>query len=437
MGIPELSFTSNFWCGGSAVLKVTAATVILVTIAEILLLPLFPLPGASRWYMAGMLAVFNLLIALVSGYLVISLFSGPRGRGNSGDTLAIVYDTLPVLRRGLNPQTAAKTAGIIGKLQDVRGVLISDRERVLAVHGHDFDHPAWSEAVTRRVTEALSRRPAQVVRLHQPAVNGRPAASVVVVPLRVRDQVVGTLGLVGEDSPQPATDMVRMARTIGQLLTMQIELGQLDRQTQLATEAELSALRAQINPHFLFNTLNTMISYTRDDPETTRRLLFRLAGLLRTKVHATRQLVSFAEEYQAIKDYLYIEQARFPDKLRVIYEVDPQVMKVSVPAFSVQPLVENAVRHAITPKIGPGTVQLIARLDFLSLRVHITVKDDGVGMPSERVQQVLRPRPHEASNVGLSNINERLKRLYGKHYSLRIDSQPGRGTTVQMRIPMR
>ncbi|MDR7461696.1 MAG: histidine kinase, partial [Armatimonadota bacterium] len=224
---------------------------------------------------------------------------------------------------------------------------------------------------------------------------------------------------------------------------MQLELAHMDQQARLAAEAELRALRAQINPHFFFNTLNTVVSYLRDDPETARRLLLRLADLFRMNMELQGQIIPFADEYQYIRDYLFIEQARFRDRLRVVYDIDPQVLKVGVPALSVQPIVENAVRHGIGPKNGPGTVEIRARLDLLTLRVHVVVRDDGVGMPPERVAEVLAARSGNGDRrsgrrgVGLANVAERLRRLYGDAYSLQIDSTPGKGTTVHLRLPLR
>ncbi|MDR5698146.1 MAG: histidine kinase, partial [Armatimonadota bacterium] len=258
-----------------------------------------------------------------------------------------------------------------------------------------------------------------------------------------RQEALGALALVLVPEAGSVEEVSRSAELFARFLAMQLELAYMDQQARLAAEAELRALRAQINPHFFFNTLNTIVSYLRDEPETARRLLLRLADLFRMNMELQGQIIPFADEFQYIRDYLFIEQARFRDRLRVTYDIDPQVLKVGVPALSVQPLVENAVRHGIAPKNGPGTLEIRARLDLLLLRVHITVRDDGVGMPPERVEEILHGHPGEAmprsvrGGVALANVRERLRRLYGDACSLEIESTPGRGTTVHLRLPMR
>lgn len=205
---------------------------------------------------------------------------------------------------------------------------------------------------------------------------------------------------------------------------------------ELAAEAELKALRAQINPHFLFNVLNTVVAHIGDDPVTARQLITRLADFLRYSLRQTGQLISFQEEFSYVKTYLYLEKARYGDRLQVIYHIDPQVLGAQVPALVVQPLVENAVRHGVAPKVGRGSVILSAHVDFLHMRLNVTVADDGVGIPPERLEDLLTGPADRERGVGLRNVNERLKRLYGESYGLQIRSRPGRGTRVHFRIPI-
>jgi two-component system LytT family sensor kinase len=324
---------------------------------------------------------------------------------------------------------------MLAQLENVRGVVVAERREVLASEGPAFDDPQVLEAVQQVLREVQSRGGA--VR------RALAGAAVVAAPLVYRRDVLGALGFVVSENGESVNDVARAADVFARLLAMQLALAQMDQQARLAAEAELRALQAQINPHFFFNTLNTVVSYMRDDPEIARRLLLRLADLFRMNMHLSGQIIPFADEYQYIRDYLFIEQARFRDRLRVTYDIDPQVLKVGVPALSVQPLVENAVRHGIAPKNGPGTVEIRARLDLLLLRVHITVRDDGAGMPPERVAEIVQSAPTDAAprntrrGVALANVRERLRRLYGDACSLEIESTPGKGTTVHLRLPMR
>lgn len=417
-------------------LRIAGAAVALVTLVEALLL--YPALKAAGPATAVVVVATNFTLAFLVGYLVFNSVSlATRGGQPPPGALRIVQDTLPVLRQGLNRETAAKTAEIMSQHQGALAVMVTDREQVLALAGY-WENTAWKDTVHQAARQAMKQGGTRVVRVAGASAHGGPGVSAVLAPLRVKQEVVGCLALMAQVKPPEGEDLRRSAEIFAQFLSMQIELGQLDRQAQLAAEAELNALRAQINPHFLFNTLNTIVSYSRDDPEMTRRLLLRLADLFRSTMQLNGQILPFAEEYQHVRNYLFIEQARHRDKLKVVYDIDPQVLKVGIPALSVQPLVENAVRHGVGPKQAPGTVQVRARLDFLNMRVEIMVQDDGVGIPPDRIPDLLRPRAGgRGRGVGLSNINERLKRLYGDSFHLRIESRPGHGTRVQFRIPMR
>jgi len=411
------------------VLRIAAASAGLLTVLETIVL--HSLVRADPVSLAVSLGLFNAVLAVVVGRLSVAQVGySRRGRG-----LPALPDPLPVLRDGLNRETARQAADMLAGLEGVRAVAVADGREVLAVCGPAAQDAAVVEAVERVVEAARAGARAQ----RRPVPGGLALA----YPLAHRREVLGALALVLAPDCPSVEDVARSAELFSRFLSMQLELAHMDQQARLAAEAELRALRAQINPHFFFNTLNTVLSYLRDDPETARRILLRLADLFRMNMELQGQIIPFADEYQYIRDYLFIEQARFRDRLRVVYDVDPQVLKVGVPALSVQPLVENAVRHGIAPKNGPGTVEIRARLDLLTLRVHVVVRDDGVGMPPERVAEVLAPRPPNGDRrgsrrgVGLANVAERLRRLYGDAYGLQIDSAPGRGTTVHLRLPMR
>lgn len=408
-------------------LRIAAASAGLLTVLETIVL--YSMLRADPVSLAISVGLFNAVLAVVVGRLSVAQV-GFRRRS----ALPAMPEPLPVLRDGLNRDTAHQTADMLARLEGVRAVAVADRETVLAVCGRGAEQSQAREAVEEAAAAArTSGRP------HR---RQTPAGLAVAYPLAHRREVLGALAMVLASDCPAVEDVSRSAELFARFLTMQLELAYMDQQARLAAEAELRALRAQINPHFFFNTLNTVVSYLRDDPEIARRILLRLADLFRMNMELQGQIIPFADEYQYIRDYLFIEQARFRDRLRVVYDIDPQVLKVGVPALSVQPIVENAVRHGIGPKNGPGTVEIRARLDLLTLRVHITVRDDGVGMPAERVAELLRPRPSNGDRrarrgVGLANVAERLRRLYGDAYGLQIDSAPGRGTTVHLRLPMR
>src|SRR5262245_15322796 len=199
--------------------------------------------------------------------------------------------------------------------------------------------------------------------------------------------------------------------------------------TELAATAQLAALRAQINPHFLFNSLNSIAQLIRVDPDKAEGCVERLAEIFRYILHRAEQwFVPLSEELQMTRAYLDIERARFDERLRVETRVDPKSMRSLIPNLILQPLVENALKHGLSRKVGVGTVSIDATVEGELLT--LTVGDDGLGM-AERVLGEVYDR-----GVGLRNLRERLERLYGPEHLPVIESVPGRGTTVRIRLPV-
>jgi two-component system LytT family sensor kinase len=199
-------------------------------------------------------------------------------------------------------------------------------------------------------------------------------------------------------------------------------------QEKALIQARVDALISQINPHFLFNTLNTVSSLIRFDPDTARSVLLKLSNILRRRLKIQLHFVPLKQELEFIDDYLDIEVVRFGrDKLQIRKEIEPGTLDVMIPSMILQPLIENAIRHGIGPKIEGGTITL--RVTRGKGLLSIEVGDDGVGISDERRSGILE------SGIGISNVHERLKVLYGQDYSMRIASQPGKGTAIRIEIP--
>ncbi len=203
---------------------------------------------------------------------------------------------------------------------------------------------------------------------------------------------------------------------------------QLEAQQRLLNEARLNALTAQINPHFLFNTLNTVSSLVRTNPDQARTVVGKLAGILRKLLRKHDNYTSLREELGFIDDYLSIEQARFGDKLRFEREIEPETLDLQVPSMLLQPLVENSLKHGIASKLEGGTIRLQSRV--ISGRLHLLVEDDGVGISEARLARLFE------QGIGVNNVNERLKVLFGSDYKMWIDSKPGGGTRTGIEIPL-
>jgi two-component system, LytTR family, sensor kinase len=205
----------------------------------------------------------------------------------------------------------------------------------------------------------------------------------------------------------------------------------LEEQKRLLLEARLDALQRQINPHFLFNTLNSIASLVRSRPEQARELIVRLANILRRRLRDHDAFVAFSEELATTEDYLSIEVARFGgEKLRVLKEIDPQTLHIPVPSMLLQPLVENSIKHGLEPRIAGGAVTLRSRME--GNRLVIEVEDDGVGIAPGRAHSsgVLR-----GTGIGMKNVRERLQVLYGEAAAFDVTSRPGRGTKVTLAFP--
>ena len=204
----------------------------------------------------------------------------------------------------------------------------------------------------------------------------------------------------------------------------------LEEQKRLLLEARLDALQRQINPHFLFNTLNSIASAVRSQPELAREMTVKLANILRALLKDHDTFVPLSEELKFTDDYLDIEVARFgPDKLRVAKDIDPQTLGVLVPSILLQPLIENSIKHGLEPRLHGGTVTLRSRLEHD--RVLIEVADDGVGMGGRPISMLRRT----GAGIGMRNVQERLEVLYGERARFDIVSNPGRGTLVSIEIP--
>jgi len=207
----------------------------------------------------------------------------------------------------------------------------------------------------------------------------------------------------------------------------------LEEQTRLLLEAKLDALQRQINPHFLFNTLNSITSLVRSKPELAREMIVKLAHILRILLKDREAFVPFAEELAFTDDYLSIEVVRFGEKLRVVKEIAEETLGVVVPSMLLQPLLENSIKHGLEPRIDGGTVTLRSRFT-LDGRLLVEVEDDGVGIaPGQSVAGRL-DRP--GYGIGMKNVRERMKVLYGDSAEVEIESRPGRGTKVRLIMPV-
>jgi two-component system LytT family sensor kinase len=201
----------------------------------------------------------------------------------------------------------------------------------------------------------------------------------------------------------------------------------LEQQKNLLMEARLQALTSQINPHFLFNTLNSVSSLIRTNPEQARVMILKLSRILRRLLRKHEHLSPLRDELDFIDDYLSIEQIRYGGKLRFEKHIEPRALDVLVPSMLLQPLVENCIKHGLSGKVEGGTIVLRARRE--RSRLYVSVEDDGAGISQDRLSNLM------GSGIGVNNVNERLKVLFGEEGLLRIESEEGKGTRVEIQVP--
>ncbi len=202
----------------------------------------------------------------------------------------------------------------------------------------------------------------------------------------------------------------------------------LEQHQQLLLKARMDALSSQINPHFLFNTLNTVSALIRFDPDSARGVVLKLSNILRRLLRKHETFVPLREELQFIDDYLDIEVARFgKDNLDIVKHIDEAALEAFVPSMLLQPMVENCLKHGLAPKLGGGKIEL--RTTNTEGRLRIEIEDNGVGISEEKMPHVY------VEGIGLSNVRERLRVLYGADFHLDIESRPGEGTVIRIEIP--
>jgi two-component system LytT family sensor kinase len=203
----------------------------------------------------------------------------------------------------------------------------------------------------------------------------------------------------------------------------------LDLKERMLSQARLAALTSQINPHFLFNTLNTVSSLIRTNPDRARQVVYKLSSILRRLLRKADNFTPLRDELAFIDDYLSIELVRFGDKLQFVKEIDPAALDCQVPAMLLQPIIENSIKHGLANKLEGGTIRLAASLGSEG-KLLLRVEDDGVGIEEARLNTLL-----EHGGIGVSNVNERLEVLFGKDYRLSVNSRPGEGTSTEIELP--
>lgn len=348
-------------------------------------------------------------------------------------SLLIADKTLQYLKNGLTMETASKAAEVIYKSTDFDAIAITDQSKILAHIGVGDDHHLAGEFCKTAVTfQALQTGQITIANTKEAigcSHRNCKLVSSIVVPLKDGLETRGALKLY-KTTEEILEQDIELSKGLGNIFSSQLELSRLEIISKTAIQAEIKALQAQINPHFLFNAINTIVSLIRTNPESARSLLTRLSDYFRMNMQANKDFITLNEEINHVKAYLIIEKARFNDKLNINYDLKCN-MKYTIPPLSIQPLVENAVQHGVNKKVDGGDITI--RISESQKYYTVEVIDDGIGMTKEKLEEV--KRYDESTGIGISNVYKRIKSCYGDRCQFIIKSTVYSGTSIKMTIP--
>jgi len=385
----------------------------------------------DQMVLAGAIGVAVGVLLTLALVLVRSLARGSRDLGGEVEratsrTLHIAGQAAAELRGGQIPDTvrAARHLRALLGAQAVAIVLDDSGDGDIAADGS----VPGLDTSARRISDQVRRTGRRQVFPRRDARDGAPHEAVG-APMLVEGEVRGVLIAFAETVRGP---LVRATGEVAEWCASQIVLAELEASRAGLAEAELRALRAQISPHFIYNSLAAIASFITTDPERARTLVLDFADFTRYSFRQEGEFTTLAQELVSIRHYLELERARFGERLDVRLRIAPETLSTVIPFLSVQPLVENAVRHGLEPLAAGGRI-VIAAADEVT-HTEISVEDDGAGMDPEQVRQALSG-PTLTTHVGLRNVDTRLRRLYGAAGGLAVETNIGAGTMVRMRIP--
>ncbi|MGE6124262.1 sensor histidine kinase [Aeromonas media] len=347
----------------------------------------------------------------------------------SAKALTIANRTLGIMTQGFTPEASRKIAHIVQEETGVGAVAITDTDKILAFIGTGEDHHKPGTPITSAITlQAIAQNKVLFA-----DGNSRPyrcsisphcqLGSVLVIPLQGDQGVIGTIKLY-----EPKKRLfLKINHTLGEgianLLSQQLLSGRLEQQQRLLVQSELKLVQAQINPHFLFNTLNTISAITRRDPERARQLLLHLSLFFRKNLKRQSGLTTLREEQEHCQSYLEIEQARFGERLTVINEIPPHLADMQLPSFTLQPLIENAIKHGICSLLEQGRIRLFAEEG-----------PEGVTLCVEDNAGAWQPGP-QGDGLGMSIVDRRLKSAFGERFGIQVQCEPEQWTRVSFTLP--
>jgi two-component system sensor histidine kinase LytS len=381
------------------------------------------------------------IVAAVALLLVLVLINSNPDRlraRQSERTLKLAAQTLPHMQKGLNEESAQAVCKLLVPATGTSAVAITDREKILGYFGREMDtHRIGTPIRTAATRRTIKEGKMQVARSYEEIdadERFESMAAAITVPLKQHDEVIGVLKFYYKTPRQLDENQQAMAEGLGGLLEMQLRLAELEYQRELAVKMNLKALQAQINPHFLFNTINTIAALIRTDPGRARILLREFATFYRQTLDSSMKDITLDREITQTLRYIGFEKARFgSDRILVKIEVEEGLKSIAVPAFIIQPLAENAVAHG---RSEDRILHITITASEIDGYVVIYVDDDGVGMPESTQERALSDNTEHSEHAGvaLKNVAERLEGFFGINAGLKVQSEVGVGTRIVLNL---
>jgi len=404
-------------------------------------------PFVAAWELEKVIAIPTIVANSLSVglfiYIVRDVFSEQEKMQarSAQQAMRVIGKTSRLLRCGLTEEVAEKLAHELYYELRPAAVAITGETNVLAFLGSGSDHHVKGKPILTAATALSKKKGETVIATDKSGIGcpylNCPLTGVVDVPLMINQEFMGSIKIFKTKKEPILPYEIELIQGIADFLSLQLAYFKMDEQARLLAQAEYNILKAQINPHFLFNTLATIRSLIRNEPETARVLIKDLSDLLRKTMAQNREFIEIREELATVFRYIRLEKARFGEKIKVVNTIPEEVLEHNIPVFSIQPIVENAIKHGLANKKLGGTVFIRAWHNEHTL--YIEVADDGVGIPQEKLSHLLQDDLNSIKatriGIGIRNVNNRLTRIYEGKGGLRITSTEGVGTQVEIFLP--
>lgn len=438
-GLVYLYFKKNNMPDRIFSFKTALLTTMFCELIQMLIILAVSRPEAKAWDLVSDIALPMMAANSVGAGLFVSIFKDSKntienyGAEFSKKALNIANKTLTFLPEGLNESSARKLVRVILSETGVGAVAITNRTNVLAFEGIGADHHLPGSVISSEKTlQAIDT--GSVIFLdgvnehYQCSIKTNcPLGSALIVPLKIEGETIGTIKMYEPKNRRFIGFNQSFGEGIAEILSTQLLIAKYEAQKNMLTEAELKLVQAQVNPHFLFNTLNTIGSVLRTNPEKARELILHLSSFFRNNLKRASQVATLSEEIEHVSSYLIIEEARFSDRLKVSISIDDMVKNTPMPAFTLQPIVENSIKHGISNTFSEGEIFITAKAEdgMCVIRVRDNAGSYCAGSSKK------------TSGIGMNSVDKRIKNLCGDGYGIKISCVEGEYTCVEIRLPIK